>query len=301
MGGIRLTSMVTLVAFLASVVRFGFVCGAEPQHDDGAQRLFHRFLDRLKLDAPVAGEFEIKRTPAKGLGRGMPQLDRLLRCRWAWERDREMLEALPESNVFEHFVSTRGAILEGMGPLNYNLSAPKHASALGPSSFYFLVGAAPWFELADAPVRFGASDAATPPGTKVVRVKIRDGEVKVFLRESDARHLGHDTFWEGRIFHRLRITKLMGFTDGRTFPSSAKLESFLTKREEVTLTDELRTVHLQFPRGQVQVETAFATEIPKGSAVHDLERKTHVTLTSATPASVLSDAKLRKDRAPSAR
>jgi hypothetical protein len=275
MGGIRLTSMVTLVAFLASVVRFGFVCGAEPQHDDGAQRLFHRFLDRLKLDAPVAGEFEIKRTPAKGLGRGMPQLDRLLRCRWAWERDREMLEALPESNVFEHFVSTRGAILEGMGPLNYNLSAPKHASALGPSSFYFLVGAAPWFELADAPVRFGASDAATPPGTKVVRVKIRDGEVKVFLRESDARHLGH--------------------------PSSAKLESFLTKREEVTLTDELRTVHLQFPRGQVQVETAFATEIPKGSAVHDLERKTHVTLTSATPASVLIDAKLRKDRAPSAR
>jgi hypothetical protein len=159
----------------------------------------------------------------------------------------------------------------------------------------------PWFELADAPVTFVESDAATPPGTRVLRVKLRIGEVKLFIRESDARHLGHDTFLEGRVFHRLRITKLMGFTDGRVFPSSAKLESFLTKREEVTFTDELRTIHLQFPRGQAQVETAFATEIPQGSAIHDLERKTHVTLTSATPASVLIDAKLRKDRAPTAR
>ena len=214
MGRRRIASMVTLVTFLACAARFGFVCGAEPQLDDGPQRLFHRFLDRLKLDAPVAGEFEIKRTPAKGLG-DMPQQDRLLRCRWAWEPGREMLEGLPESNLFEHFLATRGVFLQGMGPLNYNLSAPKYAYPRRPSSFYFLVGLQPWFELADAPVTFVESDAATPPGTRVLRVKLRIGEVKLFIRESDARHLGHDTFLEGRVFHRLRITKLMGFTDGR--------------------------------------------------------------------------------------
>ena len=59
---------------------------------DEAKQLFHRFLDRLKDDAPVTGEFEIKRTSMPGWGKGMPQRNRLLRCRWSWEPDREMLE-----------------------------------------------------------------------------------------------------------------------------------------------------------------------------------------------------------------
>jgi hypothetical protein len=128
--------MVTLVTFLACAARFGFVCGAEPQLDDGPQRLFHRFLDRLKLDAPVAGEFEIKRTPAKGLG-DMPQQDRLLRCRWAWEPGREMLEGLPESNLFEHFLATRGVFLQGMGAPELQLVSAK--ICLSAASFELLL------------------------------------------------------------------------------------------------------------------------------------------------------------------
>ncbi len=192
---------------------------ADRSDADVARQLFQRFLERLRDDVPVAGEFEIKRTPAKGLGRGLPQQDRLLRCRWAWDRDREMLEGLPESNLFEHFLSTRRALLLGMGPKNYNLSGPKYAYPLCPSGFYFLVGSVPWFDHANDEVRLVESDADTTPGTKVVRVQLRPkGHVHLFIRERDGRHLGHDTFWEGQVFHRLRISKLMNYSDGRAFP-----------------------------------------------------------------------------------
>ena len=190
-----------------------------------------------------------------------------------------MLEGLPESNLFEHFLSTRRALLLGMGPKNYNLSGPKDAYPCAPSSFYFLVGLVPWFDHANNEVRLVESDADTPPGTKVVRVQLRPkGHVHLFIRKSDGRHLGHDTFWEGQVFHRLRISKLMNYSDGRAFPSSARLQTFLSKGPDPAFTDELRTIHLQFPRGKERVEAAFATGIPAGSEIHDLERNTHVTL-----------------------
>ncbi len=275
---------------------------ADRSDADVARQLFQRFLERLQDDVPVAGEFEIKRTPAKGLGRGLPQQDRLLRCRWAWDRDRKMLEGLPESNLFEHFLSTRRALLLGMGPKNYNLSGPKHAYPLCPSGFYFLVGLVPWFDHANDEVRLVESDADTPPGTKVVRVQLRPkGHVHLFIRERDGRHLGHDTFWEGQVFHRLRISKLMNYSDGRAFPSSARLQTFLSKGPDPAFTDELRTIHLQFPRGKEQVEAAFATEIPAGSEIHDLERNTHVTRKSATQASDIIEQKVRRERARGAR
>jgi hypothetical protein len=103
---------------------------------------------------------------------------------------------------------------------------------------------------------------------------------------------------EDKLFHRLRITKLMSFTDGRAFPFSAKLESYLgTKRRELVFTDELRTIRVQFPRGAEQIQAAFATDIPAGSQIHDKERNSHVTLRSATPALRLMEEKARNNRA----
>jgi hypothetical protein len=252
---------------------------------DEAKRLFHRFLDRLKDDAPVTGEFEIKRTSMPGWGKGMPQRNRLLRCRWSWEPDREMLEGLPESNVFEHFLSTRTAFLQAMGPLNYNISKPNDPASFRPASFYFLFGGSSWFSMANADVSLVASDADTPPSTKVLRVNVRHGYAHLFIREPDARHLGHDTFLEDKLFHRLRISKLVTFSDGRAFPFAAKLESYRgTKHRELFFTDELRTIRVQFPRGAEQIQAAFATDLPAGSQIHDNERNTHITLRSVTSA-----------------
>ena len=292
-------STVLLITLFVNLACFRSVRGADPRvKNDEAKRLFHHFLDRLKDDAPIAGEFEIKRTPMPGLGLGMPQQNRLLRCRWAWEPDREMIEGLPESNEFEHFLSSRAAFLQGMGPLNYNISGPKNPAPLGPSSFYFLFGGSSWLSKADAEVTLVDSDADTPPTTTVLRVNVPHGYAHLFIRERDARHLGHDTFLEDKLFHRLRITKLMSFTDGRAFPFSAKLESHLgTKRRELVFTDELRTIRVQFPRGAEQIQAAFATDIPAGSQIHDNERNTHATLRSATPALRLIEEKARNNRA----
>jgi hypothetical protein len=75
----------------------------------------------------------------------------------------------------------------------------------------------------------------------------------------------------------------------------------LSKGPDPAFTDELRTIHLQFPRGKEQVEAAFATEIPAGSEIHDLERNTHVTRKSATQASDIIEQKVRRERARGAR
>lgn len=287
--------LITLLVTLASVRT---VQGADQRvSNDEAKRLFHRFLDRLKDDAPVTGEFEIKRTARPGWGQGISQPDRLLRCRWSWEPDREMLEGLPESNVFEHFLSTRAAFLLGVAPLNYNISKPKDPASFRPASFYFLFGGSSWFSMANAEVALVDRDADTPPSTRVLRVNVRHGYAHLFIREPDARHLGHDTFLEGKLFHRLRISKLMTFSDGRAFPFAATLENYRgTKHRELFFTDELRTIRVQFPRGAEQIQAAFATDIPAGSQIHDNERDIHVTLRSATPAIHIIEDKARNRR-----
>lgn len=296
------TQYVVITVLAVLVLASPFFARTAPAADqrsksDDAKRLFHRFLERLKDDAPVTGEFEIKRTAERGQGLGMPQQHRLLRCRWSWALDREMLEGLPESNEFEHFLSTRAGYLQGVGPLNYNISGPKDPAAVRPATFYFLYGNSSWFSEADADVLLVDGDADTPPGTRVLRVNVSQGYAHLFIRESDGRHLGHDTFLEDKLFHRLRITKLVTFTDGRAFPFSAKLQSYLgTKHRELVFTDELRTIRVQFPRGAERVQAAFATEIPAGSQIHDNERNTHVTLKSATPAMRIIEEYARNNR-----
>lgn len=251
--------------------------------DSDGDALAGRFLDHVRSIAPVAGSFTVeiqfdaelerasraerkKWAEARGKSLAFGPEAPVLRSEWAWDGTREALKSLEGSNTFEQFYRTPEALLRAMAPDNYNLDTPQHPPTWRPASFYLLVGAAPWSDyLKDHEFTVRDAPAGSPPASRLLIARSGGGECRLVVDEATGELHGHETDLADGPYARLSIDRVERSTDGRPFPSRARLTVFLRGKPHQFIT--LTSQRITFDRADVAEATKMA--LPEGAVVHD--------------------------------
>jgi hypothetical protein len=278
------------------------------QDRDEAQALVQRFIAHLNANTPIAGEFEIRgvfdaavyerhlqdvakinQEKMKNGARYIPEPDnRRLLCRWAFDRNREMLETLAGSNnVFKTFYLDRETMIEGFEQKVYNLEKPKDLATRRPASFYFLGGAARFTELLPEYQSFALSAApqGAPEGmvTLTARKPSTKKELRLIIHRETCVLFEASLFVDSKPAWRLRIDELARGPDHRVFPKSAELIGYLPPYYDRPFrTETLQAKRIVFAQTQTEAEQSFALSLPKGASIADRMLNRSVTLEKPT-------------------
>lgn len=271
--------------------------------EESAADIFAAFVARQNSDCPVTGTFTIetqrdaatlaavairakKDAAAQCLTVNDPTLPReTWRCRWSYCKDRELLETLDETSLWESFYSTKEQLLSGVERGNFNIMRPRLPSIMRPASFYFYIGSKRWSDFpVDKNITFGEIDE---PGT--IGLVIREGKLHILLTiDAVSRRLKRAEFkFDGKLVGTQEVESYIEGGDGQAFPASATLTLYF--RDKIIKVDKLTTESIAFPASPAEDEAAFAMELPAGTSVYNLFMKRRLLSKPTLATEVLSE------------
>jgi hypothetical protein len=253
-----------------------------------ARELAKKFLAHMSANAPVAGTFEIRTIPDPAIQESLRKAAREsgakegygvsfgadkpeLNCRWAWDGSREMLDTLSGSNVWQTFLRTPEANLQGTVRDNFNLEKPGPSSGYGPAGFYFLMGRLPWSDpLKDCKFRIEEAPTGSPAGYVSLVATSPKRTVHLVVHRAKGTLHGHRRFLpDGKLSGELMIDKVKENSDGRVFPTSARLLLYQPATGKVMQTYTLTAREVTFPASGPALEDAFRLTLSKGALISD--------------------------------
>lgn len=291
---------------------------AHGQNRGEAEALKQRFIAHLNANMPIAGEFEVhgssdpdfhkkrldklkdanERLKKIGGKVGIESAERLLVCRWAIDRDREMMETLPESrNTYKTFLSVGDVLLEGFEGngknRSFNISKNAAVTFSRPANFYFLVGMG--HMTTSLPRSWDAKSiesapAGAPAGTVVLVLtdkKIK-GELRLLVERETCILHSMDQLFDSKPFRQLTIQEYARGPNHRVFPTKARLVLYSPTESKLPVGSEtLVARRVTFPTSNEEIAAAFHLDIPNKSIVADRILNHATVLKDRTPAEKL--------------
>ncbi|MBX9622993.1 MAG: hypothetical protein K2X82_04185 [Gemmataceae bacterium] len=264
----------------ASALALGLAWAAGPAtgQELSGPEVAKRFIARQYEMTPVTGEFVIETAVrpdperrAKMVASGWrPSPDnRVLKCRWAFDRDREVLDMLPgSSGVFSRLYIGPDGLVEGDSEKQYNLDKVRTVAVVRPGSFFFLNGRNDrWETVLTGP---DAKLSAARVGETTVLTADQGGLRYELTLESDSLLLRSVRGSAGgKEIYAVDIHSYARDPEGRkAFPKEATLRVMNPKNAQFGRQEQLKALSVDFPKGRV-TGGAFALTIPPGAAVAD--------------------------------
>jgi hypothetical protein len=195
--------------------------------------------------------------------------NRILKCRWAFDRNREVMDMLPgSSGVSRRFYIGPEGLIDGTSQRSYNLDKVRTVGVTRPGSFFFLNGRNDRWET-----------ILTAPGAKVAVAQV--GGATILSAEQLA--LKYELTLDPDTLLLRSVRGLAGGTEiysvrihsyyrdpasPKVFPKEATLRVTHPKTGVVTKEEQLKAISIEFPNARV-AGGAFALTIPAGAAVGD--------------------------------
>jgi len=257
--------------------------------DPAAAALAQRFFAHLDSNRPIAGVFEISTTmdtairgdmqkqaeqSLKGKRKVVLSGDSTLLCRWAWDKEREVTEALPGSTGADaSFLRNQEANLIEMIRGSYNIESPGEVSIWRPASFYFLASQKPWaqaLEECEFVIEKPGGDAAA--GVVTLRATKRN-ENMTFALTMDAASCvlkGATIDFNSKRFLELDVDAVVKGADHRVFPERATLKLYdLGHPERPYRIQRLAAKGVTFPSAGTQINSLLNFSLSNGALVSD--------------------------------
>lgn len=271
------------LAPLALAVGLAWAAGPASGQELSGPEVAKRFIERQYEMTPVTGEFVItakhqplnpvQQAKKEAAGWKGPPPESVTKCRWAFDRDREVLDTLPGSTGFYNrcYIGPEGLVL-GMSSDsrvgNYVLDKVRNVPVTRPGSFFFLgAGNERWETTLAEP---GVKPAAVKSGDATVlsvdgasmRYELTLDSDTLLLRSARASMKGEQV-WS------LEIRSYVRDPGGRkVFPKEATQRLVDPSTKRLLREEHLTAVSVEFPKGQ-GTGAAFTLTLPPKSLVGD--------------------------------
>ncbi len=285
---VRILSLLLFALTTVSATR-----AADEFTPEQAKALAKRFVEAQYAITPVTGEFIVDGTfseafvfsrekaavPRKGLESKLESSERHLRCRWSFDRKRELLDTLEGSKgVSRRFLLDGDSLIDGIKASNMNVDKKRRIPVWRPANFFFLnAGQDRWDD-----------DFTNHPNLYYWCVRRGDTvelsygweprpKYRLWIRESDLVLLSATFEFNGKVLWKLGIEKY--HTQGsKVFPTKASIDIYDEKSGGLIRQETMTAVRVMFPDKPEEIRAAFDFTIPKKALLADrqLNGATHI-------------------------
>jgi hypothetical protein len=257
-----------------------------------ARTAFSDFVDRLyTASTPITGTFVVRthinrskadedriRERQPGARLTFEPTEQVLRCRWSFDRTRELVDPLAGSTgTFRRFLTTPDVNVVGHAPSRYTLSSGR-VPYTRPASFYFLGGDdGRWNELLGNPAATFAVDS-TDDGQEH-RIELAGAGTTRLTADHQGRLRRAEVTVNGAVVWTLTVGGYVSSPAGnKHFPKQADILMNRPDNGELLCRYRLDTDAVSFPSSSSDLSTAFRLDLPKRAVVADPQLRQTITL-----------------------